>query len=261
MRFVTLLILSLTLSCSHIPDQLQTQKRSGKIRFCVAGDVGDGSSRQMNVALAMMSSGCERLILLGDLIYPDGIRSEFDPVLHERFSKLYQSFRQIYLVMGNHDYQGDIRAWTKLSEKDERIIYPANFYRERIYDICLFFLDTNFGADGDLYEKEVSWLKKAQSGCTYKIAFTHHPYSSSGSRHGPAKDDVKKFMEEEIIGKFQLIFSGHEHFLSDEGIFYGTRQIISGAGGKVESGYENGFVLYTLDLNRPQNSTVELISL
>lgn len=256
--FIPLFLLLFSCSNLLIPNP---GKQSGKIRFCVVGDVGDGSSRQMNVAQAMMNSGCERLILLGDLIYPDGIRTEDDYVLHERFHKPYQSFRMIYLVMGNHDYQGKTDAWTKLAEKDDRIIHPANYFRERIHDICLFFLDTNFASDEYLYAKEVPWLRKAKSGCSYKVAFTHHPYSSSGLRHGNARDQVKKFMKEEIVGEFQALFSGHEHILSDEGTLKGTRQIISGAGGKVEKGHANGFVIYTLDLNRPSSSTIELISL
>ena len=250
----------LLLSCSTT-SIVNPGKQSGKIRFCVAGDVGDGSSRQMNVALAMQSSGCERLILLGDLIYPDGIKTEDDFVLHERFQKPYQSFRMIYLVLGNHDYQGKIEAWQKLAAKDERIIHPAKFFRERIHDICLFFLDTNFASDEYLYKEEVPWLRKAKKGCGHKIAFTHHPYTSSGLRHGNAQKDVKKFMEEEIIGEFQALFSGHEHILTDEGTIKGTRQIISGAGGKVDQGHNNGFVIYTLDLNRPSESTIEFVTL
>lgn len=251
----------LLISCSHIPDLLKAEKSSGKIRYCVAGDVGDGSSRQMIVAEAMKNSGCEKLILLGDLIYPDGIKSADDTILRERFNKPYESFKMIYLVLGNHDYQGSVEAWTKLPEKDDRVIHPANFYRERIYNICLFFLDTNFESDETLYAKEVSWLRNAKNGCEHKVAFTHHPYTSSGVRHGHAKDLVKKFMEEEIIGNFQTLFSGHEHILSDEGTLKGTRQIISGAGGKVDKGHQNGFVIYTLDLNRPQASTIEFVSL
>ncbi len=260
MQTLLLSLFLLLLSCST-RSLTQSGKTYGYISFCIAGDVGDGSSRQMNVAMAMRNSGCDRLIILGDLVYPEGIKSEDDTILRERFDKPYESFSNIYVVLGNHDYQGNVDAWKKIPEKDERIIHPSNYFRERIYDICLFFLDTNFSSDETLYQKEISWLRKAKTGCRYKVAFTHHPYISSGVRHGPAKDHVKRFMEEEIIGDFEMIFSGHEHILSDEGFFKGTRQIISGAGGKVDQGYRNGFVIYTLNLNRPSSSTVEIISL
>jgi hypothetical protein len=252
------LLLILGVSCSS-PQYPKIQTSPGQITFCVVGDVGNGSLVQRMVAESMEESGCEKLVLLGDLIYPHGIDSETDKILEERFLRPYRKFSSIYVVLGNHDYDGNAGAWRDLAKINRRIIHPGNYFRERINHICLFFLDTNFRASTEgLFEEETSWLKKETSDCGYLVAFTHHPYISSGRRHGPATEKLKLFFEKFIVGKFQFIFSGHEHILSDEGMTGGTRQIISGAGGKHDLGSFPGYTVFTLDLKDPIKSHVEL---
>ncbi len=262
MKFLLLLLLTLIISsCSRIRPVQLVKDEKGTISFCVVGDIGDGSSTQIKVAEAMKASGCQKLILLGDLIYPKGIKSSEDTILREYFFKPYGSFGQIYLVLGNHDYEGNVEAWVKLSSQDKRITHPASYFRERIGDTCLFFLDTNFHASVDLFEQESKWISHSTEGCKYMAAFSHHPYVSSGKRHGPATNKVKEFFEEYVIGKFAILFSGHEHILNDEGNVQGTRQIISGAGGKYDQENLPGFAILKLNIEHPALSEVTLIPL
>lgn len=261
MRSLSLLLLFIFLSCSSKSPRPVTMENPDIVTFCVAGDVGNGSSAQREVAEAMEESGCEKLVLLGDLIYPSGIKSAQDTVLFNRFLEPYREFNEIYLVLGNHDYQGNPEAWKDLSNSDPRIIHPERYFRTKLKDVCLFFLDTNFNSSENLYREESDWLKQNISGCNYKVAFTHHPYLSSGHRHGPAKERTKDFFEEFIVGEFQIIFSGHEHYLRDEGAAQGTRQVISGAGGKYDEGESYGYTIFQLNLKEPEKSSWEIIRL
>ena len=63
------------------------------------------------------------------------------------------------------------------------------------------------------------------------MVFAHHPYLASG-QHGSAQPLLKKFLEDEIIGKVDLYIAGHDHILSDEGVSAGTRLLVSGTAGK-----------------------------
>ena len=273
MKLTLLILLSLLGSCSTStpvirPSEkaaLLLEKRQKKtedvLRICAVGDTGNASQVQRYVAESMLKAGCDRLVILGDVIYPHGIDSAYDGQLAGSFREPYKDFRKIYIVLGNHDYQGKISAWKEIAEKDPRVIHPSNFFRERIHDLCLFFLDTNFERSPDLYKEQSEWLKNSMDGCRYNIGFSHHPYLSSGSRHGHARDEVKKFYEEHVIGKFRYVLSGHEHILSDEGTSKDTRLIIAGSGGKVDKGHRPGFAIIDLRRGNWKDISVEIVEL
>lgn len=64
---------------------LFSETSSQKVRICAVGDVGTGTVTQKSVADAMSKEHCDRLIILGDVIYPSGIQSADDPILTKRF--------------------------------------------------------------------------------------------------------------------------------------------------------------------------------
>lgn len=144
----------------------------------------------------------------------------------------------------------------------KNIFYPKNFYSQVYkFGLCLAFSDTatiyqnTYYNDkkGVLFDIQTDWLSNVKKEfqkqkCKYKIFVGHQPYVSSGKRHGRNKDYfmkninrispiLKKFYEQNVLSKFDLIISGHDHHISDEGNIYlnslntGTRQYISGAGG------------------------------
>lgn len=256
MRYLLPLLILISCSTTKLPPPLE--KVEGKTHFCVVGDTGNGSRFQYRVARAMEKSGCERLVILGDVIYESGIDSSGDYQLEEKFNAPYRNFDSITIVLGNHDYRGNPGAWKEIALRDKRIIHPSNFFVERVEKTCLFFLDTNFDSDKTLFEKESQWIGEELKTCEKSIAFTHHPYLNSGASHGHATGLQKKFFEESILGKFLFIFSGHEHVMKDEGLAKGTRQYVAGTGGKKARRQYPGFILFTLDPISPEESEVRM---
>lgn len=64
---------------------------------------------------------------------------------------------------------------------------------------------------------------------------------------------MKRSFEKNVIGKYDTYISGHEHFLSDEGVKDGTRLLISSAGGSLNYG-EGGFRVIEISGQRSQYS-------
>lgn len=147
----------------------------------------------------------------------------------------------------------------EIHSQKKNIIHPSPYFEERINDVCLLYLDTNFTGHYIEILSQAIWLKKNRKDCKFKMAFTHHPYFSSGPKHGKSEGFTNFFLENFVLGEFDYLISGHEHILSDEGLFDGTRQIISGAGGKPQEGFRPGFVVFDLVLDRPKMSTYKLV--
>ena len=83
----------------------------------------------------------------------------------------------------------------------------------------------------------------AESTSPWRIAFGHHPYKSNGP-HGNAGTydgvsveglvgsgtELRNFMENHIIGHFDVYLCGHDHSLQDLGPVNGTELFVSGGG-------------------------------
>ena len=259
-----------------ISDQSVSMLDDGQI-LCVIGDSGSGDNNALAVARALESMNCSQIRILGDIIYPSGIKSAEDPLLQRNLLGPYQYFMDqkipIFLVLGNHDHKQNSEAWMEVAKQHPSLKFPNYYYAEDRGEICFFNLDTSF------YEKiyfahkryaQTRWLRKAldtvKNSCKFSIASGHHPYRSSGG-HGNASWQLNLFFEEELIGKIDMYLSGHDHHLSDEGTVDGTRLLISGAAGahkydlkepsedKQFAISEYGFL--TIQFNRdPQNNII-----
>lgn len=64
------------------------------------------------------------------------------------------------------------------------------------------------------------------------MSMAHHPYNSVG-QHGDANPILRAILKEYVVGKFDLHIGGHDHNLSDDGVVYGTRLFVTGAGGQL----------------------------
>jgi len=223
------------------------QTSSGKIsnretlpdgyKICVWGDSGVDTEDQFRVAKALYNEGCDEMRVVGDIIYENGLENEKDPQFMSKFYNPYKiiiSEQKIpfYMIMGNHDYYGNPQAWLELAKKYSFIKLPSFYSAELAGDICLINLDTN-----DNFSEQAAWLKNTvnpmlKNKCKISMVFGHHPYLSSGS-HGDAGGQLKKFYEANIIGKYDIFMTGHDHQLSDEGKVKDTTLLISGAAGKL----------------------------
>ena len=184
---------------------------------------------------------CGQIRILGDVIYPSGIKAPDDPLLKKHFLAPYRYFLErnvpIYLVMGNHDHKENASAWLAIAEQLPSVTFPYYYYSESWGPICFFNLDTSFYDKVYYLHKRAPqkrWLRQAMQArkdrCDFTIAIGHHPFISSGS-HGDASWQLADVLDEEVFGTVDLYLAGHDHHLSDEGVIEGTRQLISGAAG------------------------------
>lgn len=142
------------------------------------------------------------------------------------------------------------------------IHFPKHYFTfEMSNQLCVLVLDTETIYQGTYhnekkgvqYHPQKEWVSSINSSflskkCKFKIVFGHQPYLSSGSRHGQNDDllmgnlnklppVLREFYEDNIIGNYNLIVSGHDHHISNEGEILknneksGTYQFISGSGG------------------------------
>lgn len=117
-------------------------RRKKKLTVLVFGDSGTGEKDQYQVANRMheecQKEGCDFGILLGDIIYPNGIEdslrniissSDLDSI-NRKFEKPYKSFGDFdfWLVPGNHDWYGDVQLSINYTLKSTRWKMPYNHY-------------------------------------------------------------------------------------------------------------------------------------
>lgn len=196
---------------------------NGSFRFLVFGDSGTGQEKQKSIARSMERRCLEAqkfdaILLLGDVVYPDGVTSTEDPQWQSHYEASYRapevpclSTLPVYPVLGNHDHHGDITAWIGRAESNPLWRYPGRSWRAEFGDVATVFgMDSNFpwlGGTPDLSEKT--------SADGWRIAMGHHPLraaSDSGGRHkggGIAGWQMKK----SLCGLVDFYLAGHAHHL------------------------------------------------
>lgn len=229
------------------------------IKLCFIGDTGTVNATQALIKQSLEKEKCDSLHFLGDIIYPAGIETSQDPILYSNFIMPYQSLEpHRYMIMGNHDYRGNVDAWFEISRNYPKIIFPNYFYFLSHPQFCIVSLDTNLLKIVSQWPKAIDqafWLKDLENDirkCPLKIALTHHPYQSRGHHHGSSTGLTKWFLEYFILGKFDYLISGHEHILSDEGMINGTHQLISGGGSIPDENEDAGYLVMVIKEDKPQ---------
>jgi hypothetical protein len=210
---------------------------AGSAKYCVTGDMGTG--RQTEIARALESERCDYILFAGDLVYKDGI-SDSDDSEYRKFAEPFGNLLdqsnpvKILLAVGNHDHRGNAEAWIDVAKRSNgKIYFPYLWYAKKFPDgVCIFGFDTN-----DKMDQQAAWFEKTKGlfkDCKFSMAFAHHPYLSAG-KHGDAIGGIKGFLEDVVVGHFDLYAAGHDHHLEDAGEFQGTRFLVSGAGGELRS--------------------------
>jgi hypothetical protein len=240
----------------------------GVLRFIVIGDVGTGDETQKAVAQAFNAlcvvRGCDMVLVAGDNIYPDGVRSAFDPQFEEKFENPYAEVKlPFYLVLGNHDNGGGVGTNPAMAEHQIAYTFrtdrttmkwnmPARNYRVSLGDVDLFGLDSgpeevtwsSAWMPNSLGDQMAQWFRAemAKSTASWKIVFAHHPYISNGE-HGIAGvyDNIpsrglpyRAMLDETMCRNTDVFFAGHDHHLAwmePLAECGDTHFIISGAGG------------------------------
>lgn len=235
------------------------------VKICLTGDTGKNTPLQQEIAEAMEREGCQRIFILGDVIYNSGIDSANDPELEEKFLKYYLPLLnrnpelEIGIILGNHDHKKDPSAWLNVAKKYPGVFFPNYYYMVDYGGLCLVALDTSFYYYADKVKEmaeQTKWMTQMQSRlkeCDVKVALTHHPlkgdyFSDWKGASGP----MKAFLETYIIGKFDVHAAGHVHVTSDDGEDEGTKLLISGSGGEVSGGRKPGYIVLTWEPSNPK---------
>lgn len=230
-------------------------------KICLYGDMGTGNLTQYQVIEVLKKENCNQVRLLGDIIYARGFNSVNSKEFKRKFEEPFKPFLDdsngpdLYIVLGNHDYEYDPKVWFEAATKFEKVYFPSFYYADLFGSICFITLDTNKN-----YKEQLKWLNSFQKngfneGCKIKVTLGHHPFLSSGM-HGNATSELKEFLDQAVVGEADLYIAGHDHQLSHEGSMEKTEFFISGAGSDVRplvstpsvfGVSKNGYVVLTVD--------------
>ncbi len=203
-------------------------------KFLVLGDSGTGGPKQYKVSNAMktvcLSLGCDFALLLGDIIYDFGVTSANDPQFQTKFELPYANlWFPFYIVVGNHDAQGNLNAMVDYSMNSTKFRLPSLFYTFQEKNINFYALNSNsLGLDQANMLKETDNLSKSK----WKIAYAHHPYKSNGL-HGDAVNWQKTFFEQYLCNRIDIYFAGHDHDKEHLSKECGMRLFVSGAASSI----------------------------
>lgn len=250
------LILLLVLSCTREVSFRRDLKTDQSQKMCFIGDMGNGSETQRKVAEDLKAESCDQVFVVGDVVYSKGIESVEDPLLDERFGKFYEPVATtgkkplFSVVLGNHDFAGNEEAWKDVPKKYPWVFYPHSYHLQKINGACFVAMESDYYTGAFELEalRQMLWLEGIQEelkGCDLRVLFAHHPYVSAPGRR-PAKGWLKRVYEESVVGKYDIVVTGHDHILADLGKRSGTHFLISGAGGQSDGG-RAGFLVLELD--------------
>jgi acid phosphatase len=158
-----------------------------------------GHDNQRDVAAQMGQTaaaiGSQFTISMGDNFYENGVESVDDPQWQSSFEQIYtapalQSPWKI--ILGNHDYRGNVRAQLDYAKTSKRWQMPARYYMETVAlpdggKADFFYLDTSpfiqkyIGTRTDISgqdtDAQLQWFEAALRASTaqQKIVIGHHP--------------------------------------------------------------------------------------
>ncbi|KAL6596026.1 hypothetical protein ACP70R_047390 [Stipagrostis hirtigluma subsp. patula] len=266
LAFLAVAALRCAPAAAELPRLEHPAKNDGSLSLLVVGDWGRrGTHNQSRVADQMGRVGeklnIDFVISTGDNFYDNGLKGVHDRAFEESFTDIYtaQSLQKPwYLVLGNHDYRGDVLAQLSpvLRKIDNRFICMRSFIvNAEIVDF--FFVDTSPfqlkywthpGKDhydwrgvaprGKYIANLLKDLDKAmkQSTARWKIVVGHHTMRSV-SEHGDTKELLKLLLPVLKDNSVDFYINGHDHCLEhissrDSPIQYFT----SGGGSKAWRG-------------------------
>ena len=242
--FSSCLLLSIFFYCTSckIPDLkpvksplLNFERMEDGYKICVIGDGGTGDENQYRVAQALSQENCDQVRYTGDVIYESGLKNPDDPQFMSKFYKPYQQMLEqgipFFLMMGNHDFKGEPKAWIEIAKRYDNIYFQNFWYAEKWDDVCFLTIEPSLYAIFG-QERWIKSIKKQTPDCKLTISGSHYPYKSVG-KHGDANFIHKRFLKKHVLGKTDVYLAGHDHNLSDEGVYNNTRLLVSGAAGKL----------------------------
>ncbi len=226
--------------------------------FILVGDWGRGGhDEQAAVAIQMGRTATEMksafTVSVGDNFYENGVTGIDDPQWQNSFEKIYTapSLQSPWkVILGNHDYRGNVQAQLDYSRRSARWRLPARYYKETLAlpdggSADLFYLDTSpfikkymgskVNIAGQDTVAQLDWLNRelGASAAQWKIVIGHHPiYTALDNSDGGDHDQPDMIARvNPVLLKHQvpIYICGHDHLLQSvkmDGITY----VVTGAG-------------------------------
>ncbi|WP_297491863.1 metallophosphoesterase [Acidocella sp.] len=228
------------------------------LNLVLIGDWGrHGHDEQRAVAVQMGKTaeaiGSRFTVSVGDNFYENGVTGVNDAQWRSSFEEIYtapalQSPWKV--ILGNHDYRGNVQAQLDYSKTSHRWQLPARSYTETVTlpdgaRAAFYYLDTSpfikkyYGSkvrvDGQDSQAQLAWLdaKLAASTAEWNIVIGHHPvYTALADNDGYDHDQPDLIARlNPILQKHNVpvYICGHDHVLQSvqmDGITY----VVTGAG-------------------------------
>jgi len=210
-------------------------RNAGVVRLAVLGDTGKGNDTQAAVAGSVAEvcarSGCDAVVLLGDLLYPRGMDAPDDPRAQRLVAAPYASAAdRTFLALGNHDYghgrsrqkAGWVRDW---AARTPGIEHPGDAYTVDLGIGSLHVLDTNLAFQWG-GQPQRDWLVESLPAVEgWRVVAGHHPFRSDGP-HGNAGSyegwsgipflsgrTLVPLFEQGLCPHADVYLAGHDHSL------------------------------------------------
>ncbi|CAL8269693.1 tartrate-resistant acid phosphatase type 5a [Gadus morhua] len=245
-------------------DLPQGSRNRSSIKFLAVGDWGgvpyppyvtpveQTTAREMGKIAKQM--GADFVLALGDNFYYTGVDSVDSPRFNDTFESVFTAKSlniPWYVLAGNHDHAGDVRAQIDYSRKSSRWRFPY-FYYELNFRIpstdktlAIIMLDTVMlcgNSDDFVGEKpqrplsavdasrQLTWLKARmkKSRADFLLVAGHYPVWSV-SEHGPTECLLKLLRPLLVKHNATAYFCGHDHnlqYIVESDVGY----VVSGAG-------------------------------
>ncbi|KAJ6805423.1 purple acid phosphatase 3-like [Iris pallida] len=260
LAIVTLVFSSSSSASAELQRFEHPVKGDGSLSLLVVGDWGRrGGYNQSNVATQMGKVGDELnidfVISTGDNFYEDGLSGLDDKAFEESFSNVYVApslQKQWYIVLGNHDYRGDVLAQLSpvLRQTDSRWLCMRSFIVNTAI-VQFFFVDTTpfvmeYWTDPE--DNHYDWRGVApretyvanllkdldtalkESTAAWKFVVGHHTMRSV-SEHGDTVELLENLLPILKAGGVDLYINGHDHCLEHIGSRDSPIQYLTSGGG------------------------------
>ncbi len=200
--------------------------------FAVIGDSGIGSPAQQQVADRMVALDPHFVLHTGDVVYPSGQASGYDPYFFQPYQALLKR-APIFPTLGNHDYvSGSGQPYLDAFYLPHN--NPANSERYYSFDwgsAHFAALDFNDGPS----QAQLDWLQNdlASTDKAWKFVFYHQAIYSSGP-HGYDPYIINKRAVLAPIfaaNHVDIVFNGHDHDYERTVPISDVVYIVSGGGG------------------------------
>ena len=297
MKFTRLQFVSTTATLTAgaaLPAAAQADTKA--LPFILVGDWGRGGHDEQRAVALQMGKTASAMnsrftVSVGDNFYENGVTGLDDPQWESSFEQIYTapSLQSPWkVILGNHDYRGNVQAQLDYSAKSKRWQLPARYYTasENLPDggtADFFYVDTSpfikkyVGTKTDISgqdtDAQLAWLDKALGGstATWKIVIGHHPvYTALDDSDGEDHDQpdlIARLNPVLLKHGVRIYICGHDHCLQSVKMA-GVTYVVTGAGSQtyapkpaIRDGFASGahgFMTVRLDSENLQYGLVDM---